>query len=111
MGKQGSARGKKESTRVTERNRSTVAAEAEGVVFLPGGTSRGVVVAVTLAETTVLLADAGQAARLAASVNRVDNPVDAGVAADLRTRVNFGAKAGEGSVHTALWFGSTRMTS
>ena len=54
MGKQGSARGKKESTRVTERNRSTVAAEAEGVVFLPGGTSGGVVVAVALAQTTVL---------------------------------------------------------
>ena len=60
---------------------------------LPGRATRGVVVAGTLAETTVLLADAGQAARLAASVNRVDDPVDAGVAADLRTEVSFGAKA------------------
>ena len=77
----------------------------------PGGPGRRVVVAVTLAKTTVLLADAGQAARLAASVNRVDDPVDAGVAADLRTKVSFGAKAWQGSVRTALWFGSTRMTS
>ena len=78
---------------------------------LPGRAARGVVVAGALAETTVLLADAGQAARLAASVNRVDDPVDAGVAADLRTEVNFGAKAWQGSVRTALWFGSTRMNS
>ena len=78
---------------------------------LPGRAARSVVVAGALAETPVLLADAGQAARLTASVNRVDDPVDAGVAADLRTEVNFGAKAWQGSVRTALWFGSTRMTS
>ena len=80
-------------------------------MLLPDGPARSVVVAVALAKTTVLLADAGQAARLAASVNRVDDPVDAGVAADLRTKVSFGAKAWQGSVRTALWFGSTRMTS
>jgi hypothetical protein len=33
---------------------STVSAQREGVVFLPGGTRRGVVVTVALAETTVL---------------------------------------------------------
>ena len=80
-------------------------------MLLPGRVLAALVEEMTLAETTVLLADAGQAARLAASVNRVDDPVDAGVAADLRTEVNFGAKAWQGSVRTALWFGSTRMTS
>ena len=35
-------------------NRSPVAAEAEGVVLLPGRPARSVVVAVTLAKTTVL---------------------------------------------------------
>ena len=36
------------------RRRSSVPAEAEGVVLFPGGPARSVVVAVTLAKATVL---------------------------------------------------------
>lgn len=51
---------------------------------LPGlsPASAGLVVAVALVETTRLLAGGGKAARLAVLVDRVDDPVDAGVAAD-----------------------------
>ena len=51
---------------------------------LPGGPAGGVVVAVTLAKTTVLLAGAGEATGLAVLVHGLGDPVDAGVAADLR---------------------------
>ena len=80
---------------------------------LPGlsAASLGLVVPVALVETAGLLASGGEAAGLAVLVDGVDDPVDAGVAADLRTKVSFGAKAWQGSVRTALWFGSTRMTS
>ena len=44
--------------------------------------SVGVVVAVALVETTALLAGGSEAARLAVLVHRVDDPVDAGIAAD-----------------------------
>lgn len=45
-------------------------------------TAVGVVVTVTLANTTALLAGSGKAARLAVLVHSVRDPVDAGVAAD-----------------------------
>ena len=61
-----------------------VAPEREGVVPLPGlpATSGGVVVLVTTAETTALLAGGGETTRLAMLVDGVDDPVDAGIAAD-----------------------------
>ena len=53
-------------------------------MLLPGRVRGGVVVAVSLAlETTVGLASAGKATSLAALVDGVDNPVDAGIPADL----------------------------
>ena len=51
---------------------------------LPGlpATSGGVVVLVATAETTALLAGGGETTRLAVLVDGVDDPVDAGIAAD-----------------------------
>lgn len=62
----------------------SVSPERQGVVALPGlsATGLGLVVAVTLVETTGLLAGGGEAARLAVLVHGVDDPVDAGVDAD-----------------------------
>lgn len=53
-------------------------------MLLPGlpPASGGLVVLVATAETTALLAGGGEAARLAVLVHRVDDPVDARVAAD-----------------------------
>jgi hypothetical protein len=64
--------------------RLSVALEVEGVVALPGlaATGGGVVEAVTLSETTGLLAGGGEATRLAVLVDGGDDPVDAGIAAD-----------------------------
>lgn len=64
--------------------RLSVALEVEGVVTLPGlaATSGGLVEAVTLAETTGLLAGGGETAALTVLVDRGDDPVDAGVASD-----------------------------
>ena len=61
-----------------------VAPEGEGVVPLPGlpATSGGVVVLVTLVDTTGLLAGGGKTASLTVLVHRVDDPVDTGVTAD-----------------------------
>ena len=63
-------------------SRSPVAAEAEGVVLLPGRPAWRVVVAVALAETTRLLAGGGETAALAVLVDGVDNPVDTGILSD-----------------------------
>lgn len=62
----------------------SVAPERQGVVALPGVTAAtaGVVVAVALVETSALLASGGETALLAVLVDGVDDPVDAGVAAD-----------------------------
>ena len=98
-----------EHSKITKR--SPVATKRQGVVLLPGRVLAALVVEMTLAKTTVLLAGAGEATGLAVLVHGLGDPVDAGVAADLRTKVSFGAKAWQGSVRTALWFGSTRMTS
>ena len=51
---------------------------------LPGlpPSGRGLVVGVTLAEATRLLAGCGEAAGLAVFVDRVDDPIDAGIAPD-----------------------------
>lgn len=61
-----------------------VAPEGEGVVPLPGlpPAGGGLVVSVSLAKTTALLAGGGEAAALAVLVDGVDDPVDAGIAAD-----------------------------
>ena len=51
---------------------------------LPGlpAASGGVVVLVTTTKTTALLASGGETTRLAVLVDRVDDPVDAGIATD-----------------------------
>jgi hypothetical protein len=65
-------------------NRLSVTPERQGVVALPGlsAASLGLVVAVALVETAGLLAGGCEAAGLAVLVDGVDDPVDAGVAAD-----------------------------
>lgn len=65
-----------------------VAPERQGVVPLPGlpPASSGLVVTVTLAETTALLAGGGETAALAVLVDGLDDPVDAGIAADSLVR-------------------------
>ena len=64
--------------------RLPVAPEGEGVVALPGlsAAGLGLGVAVALVETAGALAGGGEAAGLAVLVDGVDDPVDAGVAAD-----------------------------
>jgi hypothetical protein len=64
--------------------RLSVTPEREGVVSLPGlsATSLGLVVAVTLVETTGLLASGSETAGLAVLVDGVDDPVDAGILTD-----------------------------
>lgn len=66
------------------RTRLPVAPQGEGVLPLPGlsPAARGVVVLVALVDTTGLLAGGGKTTLLAVLVDRVDDPVDAGVAAD-----------------------------
>jgi hypothetical protein len=61
-----------------------VAPEGEGVVPLPGLPPAGsrLVVSVSFAQTTALLAGGGEATALAVLVDGVDDPVDAGIAAD-----------------------------
>jgi hypothetical protein len=61
-----------------------VAPEGEGVVPLPGlpPASGGVVVLVSTTKTTALLAGGGETAALAVLVDRLDDPVDARIAAD-----------------------------
>ena len=64
---------------------STVAAEGEGLVALPGGSPGGpvLVVGVALAaQATVLLASRGEATELAVLVHILAQPVDPGVVAD-----------------------------
>lgn len=51
-------------------------------MLLPGAPRLAVIVLVAFAETPVLLADGGKTTGLAALVDRVDDPVDAGIAAD-----------------------------
>ena len=64
--------------------RLSVAPERQGVLSLPGlsATGRGVVVTVTLVDTTVVLAGGGQATEFAVLVDGVDDPVDASILAD-----------------------------
>jgi hypothetical protein len=64
--------------------RLPVAPQGQGVLALPGlsAASGGVVVLVTLVDTTGLLAGGGKTASLTVLVHRVDDPVDAGVTAD-----------------------------
>ena len=62
----------------------TITPQRQGVVLLPrlSPSSRGVVVAVTLSETSALLASGRETSALAVLVHRLDDPVDAGVFAD-----------------------------
>jgi len=74
-----------------ERNENplTVAAEREGVVFLPGGPGRDVVVPAALSETTVLLSDACKATCLPPLVHGLGDPVNFRIPGDsLVVRVN-----------------------
>jgi len=64
------------------RQLSPVATEAERVVLLPSGQLGSVVVAMTLADTTVLFAGAGKTTGLPALVDWIADPVDPGVPAD-----------------------------
>lgn len=61
-----------------------VAPEGEGVVPLPGlpPAGSGLVVPMSLAKTTALLAGGGEATALAVLVDGVDDPVDASIATD-----------------------------
>merc|ERR1712130_399097 len=61
-----------------------VSPQAEGVVLLPhlSPAAAGVVELVALVLATALLAGSGKTTALAVLVDRVDDPVDAGVAAD-----------------------------
>jgi hypothetical protein len=72
------------TTLLSSSSRLPVAPQRQRVLALPGvpAAGAGVVVAVTLVETTALLARGGEAAHLAVLVDGVDDPVDAGVAAD-----------------------------
>lgn len=71
------------STR-TSTMRLAISPVALGVETLPGlsPASSGLVVTMALVETSALLAGGGEATELAMLVYRVDNPVDAGIAAD-----------------------------
>lgn len=70
--------------RTSWASRLPVAPEGEGVVALPGlsAASTSLVVTVTLVETAGALAGGGKATGLAVFVDGVDDPVDAGIAAD-----------------------------
>ena len=59
---------------------------------------------------THLLADAGETAGLAVLVYGVDDPVDPGVSADLKAIKTHPALYRK-HILTALWLGSTRITS
>lgn len=61
------------------RVKSSVAAQAEGVVLFPGGPCRRVVVAMTFAQSPVLFPNAGETSGLATLVNGFCDPVDARV--------------------------------
>ena len=64
-----------------------------------------------LQENTDLLASAGKATGLAVLVDGVGDPVDPGVAADLYFPVKKSRNNIRKIARTALWLGSTRMTS
>ena len=81
-------------------------------MLFPGGPARSVVVAVTLVETTGLLASSSETTRLAVLVDGLRDPVDPGIPTDLcRVVVSITKNPGKNLTHTALWLGSTRMTS
>ena len=67
-----------------QRRHLSISLESECVVFLPRLSPSGscFVITVSLAQTTRLLASCGETTRFAVLVHWVDNPVDAGVAAD-----------------------------
>lgn len=75
---------RRSTTQTTLSTHLAVAPEGEGVVPLPGlpPAGRGVVVLVSTAETTALLASGGETTALAVLVDGLDDPVDARIAAD-----------------------------
>src|SRR4051812_2272850 len=75
---------KRSTSPATLSTHLAVAPEREGVVPLPGlpPASSRLVVFVTLAQSTALLAGGGKTTALAVLVHGVDDPVDAGIAAD-----------------------------
>jgi len=62
--------------------KSTIATQAECVVFLPGRTSGCVIVTMAFAQATVLLPNASESTSFAAFVYWVNNPVNAGITAN-----------------------------
>lgn len=64
------------------------------VVTFPGRSSRGVVVAMALAQTTVLFSDRGETTSFASLVDGVANPVDPGVTTDLETNGRISHRPG-----------------
>lgn len=93
------------------KERSPVATKTESVVLLPGMTNGRVVVTAALAKPTILLPNARKTAGLAALVDGVRNPGDAGVATNLVGEYLQQKQDLRDVIHTALWLGSTRMTS
>jgi hypothetical protein len=75
---------RRSTTHTTPSAHLAVAPEGEGVVPLPGlpPASSGVVVLVSTAKTTALLAGCGETTALAVLVDGLDDPVDTGIAAD-----------------------------
>jgi len=58
------------------RVHSTVSTKAESVVLLPSRTRGSVIVTMSLAQSTILFANAGKTTSFATLVDRIDNPVD-----------------------------------
>ena len=75
---------KSSTSPATHSTHLAVTPEGEGVVPLPGlpAASSGLVELVALAQSTALLAGGGEATALAVLVDGVDDPVDAGIAAN-----------------------------
>lgn len=85
------------------RKHLTVPAEGKCVVFLPGRAGRCVVVAMSLAQSTVLLSDRGETTSLTTLVNRVADPVNTSIPADLyHPSLTNCFSLSESKAHTAL---------
>jgi len=63
----------------TKPVRLPVAAERQGIVFLPGRPTRSMIVTATLAQTTILFANAGKTTRFTVLVHRFRDPVNSRV--------------------------------
>jgi len=72
------------------------------VVAFPGRSSWSVMVAVTFAQAAVLLADGRKSASFTSLVNRITDPFDTSIAADLPTN-QFIVRAGKGQGNAPLY--------